>query len=107
MAGSNRSAKSYASPSMRAHHNSNAYERERAWPKPTGGVADKRPAAEQSATRPLDFIKPEADTLTPEFLDMEVVGQIWGEFLICQSFSAGGNNYYIIDQHGGERASAL
>ena len=36
---------------------------------------------------------------------MEVIGQIWGEFLICQSFNAQGNNYYIIDQHGAsERA---
>ena len=74
----------------------------RSWPRAGGGAVNQ---ADSTATEPLDFIKRDGDTLTPEFLQMEVIGQIWSEFLICQSFNSQGNNYYIIDQHGAsERA---
>ena len=57
-------------------------------------------------SEPLEFIRPDDDVLTPEFLKMEFIGQVWGEFLLCQSFGADGQmSFYIIDQHGAsERA---
>ncbi len=36
--------------------------------------------------------------LNPEFLRVDVVGQLWGEFLLVQSEE--GDVFYIIDQHG-------
>jgi DNA mismatch repair protein MutL len=101
----NRGQEHYATTSVGGRTARRANERERAWPKPNRGAAGGITRADEVITEPLDFIKPSPDTLTPEFLNMEVIGQIWGEFLICQSFNAQGNNYYIIDQHGAsERA---
>ncbi len=37
------------------------------------------------------------DVINPQFLGLEVVGQLWGEFLIAQS---GNSEFFIIDQHG-------
>ncbi|MEE9615226.1 MAG: DNA mismatch repair protein MutL, partial [Thermodesulfobacteriota bacterium] len=42
------------------------------------------------------FQKPSGDTVNPEFLAMEVVGQLWGEFLVAQA----AKEFFIIDQHG-------
>jgi DNA mismatch repair protein MutL len=36
--------------------------------------------------------------VNPEFLEMEMVGQIWGEFIVAQA--ATGSEFFIIDQHG-------
>ncbi|MEE9543431.1 MAG: DNA mismatch repair endonuclease MutL, partial [Thermodesulfobacteriota bacterium] len=60
----------------------------------------------RAQNEPLEFINPNEDVLTPEFLKMEVIGQVWNEFLLCQSFGADGEmSFYIIDQHGAsERA---
>ncbi len=50
----------------------------------------------------------EGEVRNPEFLDLEPVGQLFGEFLIAQS---GGSDsaagFYIIDQHGAEERSAF
>ena len=93
---------------MRTRIGGSIHESDRAWPRPNREVqnsASTFPAAGSPSSEPLGFIKSDEDTLTPEFLNMEVIGQLWGEFLICQSFSPKGNNYYIIDQHGAsERA---
>lgn len=47
----------------------------------------------------ISFVRPDEKTLNPEFLELDVVGQLWGEFLICQSWRSGGE-YFLIDQHG-------
>ncbi|MBE9531996.1 MAG: DNA mismatch repair endonuclease MutL [Proteobacteria bacterium] len=78
-----------------------AREGRKQWPKPNREVARER----TTTTEPLEFIKSEEDTLTPEFLQMEVTGQLWGEFLLCQSFGTENDTFYMIDQHGAsERA---
>jgi len=38
-----------------------------------------------------------------EFLELDTVGQLWGEFLIAQ----GRNDFYIVDQHGAAERSAF
>jgi DNA mismatch repair protein MutL len=40
----------------------------------------------------------EKKVLNPEFTSMEMVGQIWGEFIVAQS--PAGREFYLIDQHG-------
>jgi DNA mismatch repair protein MutL len=42
--------------------------------------------------------KVEKKVLNPEFTCMEMVGQIWGEFIVAQS--PAGREFYLIDQHG-------
>ncbi|MBI5563034.1 MAG: DNA mismatch repair endonuclease MutL [Deltaproteobacteria bacterium] len=41
----------------------------------------------------------------PRLLDLDTVGQLWGEFLIAASMNNGGE-FYIIDQHGAAERSA-
>jgi DNA mismatch repair protein MutL len=50
---------------------------------------------------PLSFQFEEADndTKNPEFLNLTVIGQLWGEFLIAETPERDGT-IYIIDQHG-------
>lgn len=88
----NRTSGGYATEHAGARLNSRTNEPNRAWPRPI--------RSETAAAKPLDFIKSDEDTLTPEFLNMEVIGQLWGEFLLCQGFGADSNNFYMIDQHG-------
>ncbi len=93
----NRTSGLYATEHAGASLRGGANESSRAWPRPV--------RSEAAGAKPLDFIKPDQETLSPEFLNMEVIGQLWGEFLLCQSFGPEGNNYYMIDQHGAsERA---
>lgn len=54
---------------------------------------------DSKASRGLDFSGGSEDVKNPAFLDLTIVGQLWGEFLIAQS-GAGGGDFYIIDQHG-------
>lgn len=44
--------------------------------------------------------------VNPEFLRLEPVGQLWGEFLIAESTECGGE-FYIIDQHGAAERAAF
>jgi DNA mismatch repair protein MutL len=46
----------------------------------------------------LEFGEKGEGAVNPEFLEMEMVGQIWGEFIVAQP--AAGNEFFIIDQHG-------
>ncbi len=39
----------------------------------------------------------------PEFLELDTIGQLWGEFLVAQ----GRGEFYIIDQHGAAERSAF
>ncbi|MBI5235930.1 MAG: DNA mismatch repair endonuclease MutL [Deltaproteobacteria bacterium] len=49
----------------------------------------------------LDFQSGAGDVINPQFLGLEVAGQLWGEFLIAQSQrNESGNEFFIIDQHG-------
>jgi len=43
----------------------------------------------------LPFDAPREEAKSPHFLEMEVVGQLWGEFLVCSRE----DEFYIIDQH--------
>ncbi|MFQ5328666.1 MAG: DNA mismatch repair endonuclease MutL [Thermodesulfobacteriota bacterium] len=43
----------------------------------------------------LPFANRSGEAKNPHFLDMEVVGQLWGEYLICSRE----DEFYIIDQH--------
>jgi DNA mismatch repair protein MutL len=43
----------------------------------------------------LPFTPQQGDAKNPHFLDMEVVGQLWGEYLVCSRE----DEFYIIDQH--------
>jgi DNA mismatch repair protein MutL len=52
---------------------------------------------EVSAGR-LEFRKKQGSVVNPEFLEMEMVGQIWGEFIVAES--ATGGEFFLIDQHG-------
>ncbi len=73
-------------------------------PKYGGGVVGNAPfAAEPEASReagwsPLEAARPGGaeDIRNPEFLELDTVGQLWGEFLIAQ----GRADFYVIDQHG-------
>lgn len=46
------------------------------------------------------------DTVTPEFLRLEVIGQLWGEFLLAETPEKDGE-LYIIDQHGAAERAAF
>lgn len=61
----------------------------------------------EAAQAPIDFKDGEdAGAKNPEFLGLEVIGQIWGEFLIAQS-DAGRGEFYIIDTHGAAERCAF
>lgn len=47
----------------------------------------------------FQFEEADDDTKNPEFLNLTVIGQLWGEFLIAETPERDGN-IYIIDQHG-------
>ncbi len=50
------------------------------------------------------WLKGESEEIkNPEFLDLETVGQLWGEFLVAE----GRGEFYIIDQHGAAERSAF
>lgn len=58
--------------------------------------------------RGFQFTEAGEDVKTPEFLALETVGQLWGEFLIAESSSReGGADFYIIDQHGSSERIAF
>ncbi|MBI4948962.1 MAG: DNA mismatch repair endonuclease MutL [Deltaproteobacteria bacterium] len=42
----------------------------------------------------------------PEFLGLEIVGQLWGEFLIAESHANDGE-FFVIDQHGAAERAAF
>ncbi|MBI5826286.1 MAG: hypothetical protein HZB22_00925 [Deltaproteobacteria bacterium] len=70
------------------------------------GALKWRPSYE-AAQAPMDFKAFDAaGAKNPEFLDLEVIGQIWGEFLIAQS-DAGRGEFYIIDAHGAAERCAF
>ncbi|GMR05036.1 MAG: DNA mismatch repair endonuclease MutL [Thermodesulfobacteriota bacterium] len=56
-----------------------------------------------SGPRPKD----EADVKNPELLGLEIIGQVWDEFLLAQSPESDGGVFYIIDQHGAEERAAF
>ena len=74
----NQGQEHYATASTGVRTATRANERERAWQKPNKGATGRTTRADEIITEPLDFIKQSPDTLTPEFLNMEVIGQIWG-----------------------------
>lgn len=45
------------------------------------------------------------DVKNPEFLNLEVIGQLWGEFIVAQSPESG--EAYLIDQHGAAERCAF
>lgn len=53
-------------------------------------------------TQPMDFNAGEEGVVTPEFLNMEIVGQIWGEYLVTELKSGVQEEpvFFMIDQHG-------
>lgn len=56
---------------------------------------------------PLPFFPNDGDEIkNPEFLVLEIVGQLWGEFLIAESHANGGE-FYVIDQHGAAERAAF
>ncbi len=55
-------------------------------------------SASEGDTRGLDLTKTGEDTVNPEFLELEVTGQLFGEFLLCESWRGGGA-LILIDQH--------
>lgn len=61
-----------------------------------------------NATQPaIDFkAGSDAEAKNPEFLDLDVIGQIWGEFLLAQSGAERGG-FYIIDAHGAAERGAF
>ncbi len=62
-------------------------------------------ALQKKSGEALDFKETAGEPpLNPEFLEMEVVGQLWGEFLVTE---AGGGHFYIIDQHGAAERAAF
>lgn len=64
------------------------------------------PSSHGSGRPSLDFQTRSEDVKSPEFLDMEPVGQLWGEFLIAQSAKNNGE-FFLIDQHGAAERSAF
>ncbi|MBI5810525.1 MAG: DNA mismatch repair endonuclease MutL [Deltaproteobacteria bacterium] len=49
----------------------------------------------------LEFTAVAPDVKNPDILGLEPIGQLWGEFLMAQSWSREGKaDFYIIDQHG-------
>lgn len=46
----------------------------------------------------LSLTKTSEDTVNPEFLELDVTGQLFGEFLVCESWRGGGA-LILIDQH--------
>ncbi|MBZ0221308.1 MAG: DNA mismatch repair endonuclease MutL [Candidatus Methylomirabilis sp.] len=68
-------------------------------------------ASYQFTERPVQLGLSEVTELTedvknPEFLDLEVIGQLWGEFIVAQSPENGGEAY-LIDQHGAAERCAF
>lgn len=56
---------------------------------------------------PLPFFPNDGDEIkNPEFLVLEIVGQLWGEFLIAESHANDGE-FYVIDQHGAAERAAF
>ena len=53
-------------------------------------------------------LREEADeaVINPEFLDLQVIGQLWGEFIVAQTPERAGVAY-IIDQHGAAERCAF
>lgn len=52
----------------------------------------------QSHAAHNDSAKKEETPLAPEFLELDIIGQLWGEFLLAQSIS-GQQEFFMIDQH--------
>ncbi|MBI5970003.1 MAG: DNA mismatch repair endonuclease MutL [Deltaproteobacteria bacterium] len=67
------------------------------------GVYDFTAAAAAKGHPALAFTQHPSEVKTPLFLDLEICGQIWGEFLIVES----GEEFYIIDQHGAAERAAF
>jgi DNA mismatch repair protein MutL len=62
-----------------------------------GEWANQNPRPSE-ASRPLIGA---LEAVNPEFLEMDVVGQLWGEFLVCERRQGFGKEeeFYVIDQH--------
>lgn len=43
----------------------------------------------------------------PELMGLEIIGQVWDEFLLAQSEESGDGTFYIIDQHGAAERAAF
>lgn len=59
------------------------------------------PYREEPSAPRLEFTPPTPEdegVLNPEFLGLEMVGHLWGEFIVAESPS--GREFYLIDQHG-------
>ena len=54
----------------------------------------------EDASTGLELTKADTETVNPEFLEMEVIGQLFGEFLICETWREDGS-LILIDQHAG------
>ncbi len=76
------------------HHSFGAFVRE------SNGLYE---ASRISAPAALEFHSDIEDIKNPEFLELETVGQLWGEFLIAQRRA----EFYIIDQHGAAERCAF
>lgn len=53
----------------------------------------------------ISFFDEDTEVKNPEFLGLEVIGQVWGEFLLAQSSERG--EFYIIDAHGAAERAAF
>ncbi|MFQ5428410.1 MAG: DNA mismatch repair endonuclease MutL, partial [Thermodesulfobacteriota bacterium] len=81
----------------------------------TGQSYYRRPAQQsRHGTIPQGLFtsKGTEDVRNPEFLGLRIIGQVWDEFLLAESFGGGGEGgeepiFYLIDQHGAEERHAF
>ncbi len=76
------------------------------------GVYGFTPFAAPQGHHALEFTQHPPEVKNPLFLDLEVCGQIWGEFIIAERAEraegrANGGEFYIIDQHGAAERAAF
>jgi len=73
------------------------------------GVYAFTPFVATQAHPALEFSQHPPEVKNPSFLDLEVCGQIWGEFIIAEraESSANGGEFYIIDQHAAAERAAF
>ncbi|MBI1912204.1 MAG: DNA mismatch repair endonuclease MutL [Deltaproteobacteria bacterium] len=61
---------------------------------------------DEPVERRLEFHRDTEEVKNPELLELDTIGQVWGEFLLAQS-KANGGELYLIDQHGAAERSAF
>ncbi|MBI5642394.1 MAG: DNA mismatch repair endonuclease MutL [Deltaproteobacteria bacterium] len=72
-----------------------------------GRFAEESAAPYGISERSFDFSPAETgDVKNPEFLSLEVIGQLWGEFLVAEGSERDGE-LYLIDQHGAAERGAF